>query len=110
MTIEELAKELDLYYETGCALHDTNAFILCFAIKYASIIQANGYSAKDIVDKSSLSNSWATDMQKGIKLSKYVDLRKQFNQLITLYAKNHSTLPQQEETPTTDDDLMEKLF
>jgi hypothetical protein len=48
------------------------ANIHLFGIKYAEIIQKNHLCVKDIVVSSGLNPSYATEVSKGIKLSRYV--------------------------------------
>ncbi|WP_428829536.1 HTH-like domain-containing protein [Paenibacillus durus] len=43
-----------------------------FGIKFADIILRNSYSVKEIVSLSGLNTSYAFEVSKGIKLSKYV--------------------------------------
>lgn len=79
MNIIDLAKELDLFYEIGKTRKDCNAFIQCFGIKYANVIQEQGIRPEDIIDKSSLrGTTYATELRKGMKLSKYVCLKDNF--------------------------------
>ena len=51
------------------------AFIHIFGIKYADIIRDSGYSSANIVDASGLPKSYCTEVTKGMKLSKYVELK-----------------------------------
>lgn len=46
-----------------------------FGIKYADIITRNNYSVKEIVKSSGLNESYATEVSKGIKLSRYVEVK-----------------------------------
>ena len=46
-----------------------------FGIKYAKEMKKNNYSAKDIVKASGIKESYGTEVDKGIKLSKYVVLK-----------------------------------
>lgn len=79
MNIIDLAKELDLFYEIGKTRKDCNDFIQCFGIKYANVIQEQGIRPEDIIDKSSLrGTTYATELRKGMKLSKYVCLKDNF--------------------------------
>lgn len=48
------------------------ANIHLFGVKYAAIILENNYKATEIVRASGLSQSYATEVSKGIKLSMYV--------------------------------------
>ncbi len=79
MNIIDLAKELDLFYETGKSRRECNALVQCFGIKYANVIQEQGIKPEDIVAKSSLrGTTYARELRKGMKLSKYVCLNKNF--------------------------------
>ena len=46
-----------------------------FGIKYANEITINGLNIKEIVKASTLQESYHTEVNKGIKLSKYVMLK-----------------------------------
>ncbi|GKU82018.1 hypothetical protein NCCP28_14140 [Niallia sp. NCCP-28] len=48
------------------------ASIHFFGVKYASFIQENHLSVREIIKASGLNTSYATEISKGIKLSKYV--------------------------------------
>ena len=48
------------------------ANIHLFGVKYASIIFKNNFKATEIVRNSGLNQSYATEVSKGVKLSKYV--------------------------------------
>ena len=83
MTIEDLAKELNSYYEIGLDRKDSNAFIQCFGIKYASYITQNKIRPKDIIANSELKPSYAREIIKGMKLAKYVTLNKDFLDIVS---------------------------
>lgn len=71
MTEMQLAENLKDMYENA-PKGDQVAHIHLFGIKYADIILKNGYKATDIIRKSGLNKSYATELSKGIKLAKYV--------------------------------------
>ena len=49
----------------------------CFGIKFADVIKENNIRPEDIVEYSSLKGTtYATEIRKGIKLSKYVAITK----------------------------------
>lgn len=79
MGINDLAKKLDLFYQIGKERKECNALIQCFGIKYADIIMSAGIKSEEIVEKSSLKGTtYATELRKGMKLSKYVYLKEEF--------------------------------
>lgn len=79
MNITDLAKELDLFYKIGQSRREYNALVQCFGIKYADFIQEQGIKPEDIIEKSSLRGTkYATELRKGMKLSKYVCLNENF--------------------------------
>lgn len=79
MGINDLAKKLDLFYRIGKERKECNALIQCFGIKYADIIMSAGIKPEEIVEKSSLKGTtYATELRKGMKLSKYVYLKEEF--------------------------------
>jgi hypothetical protein len=75
MTINELGDKLKAMYDKAPE-GDSVAMIHLFGIKYAAEILKNNYSRKDIIKKSGIPTSYATELSKGINLSKYVDLKK----------------------------------
>lgn len=48
------------------------ANIHLFGVKYADQIIKNGYKVSEIIKASGLNSSYATEVSKGIKLSRYV--------------------------------------
>lgn len=75
MTISELGKELKKMYETAPEKEKV-IFIHLFGIKYGAIIIKNNYSVSEIIKASGLKESYKTEVQKGINLSKYVSYTK----------------------------------
>ena len=71
MTEHQLGMILkDMYENAPKGFHV--AQIHHFGVKYAEVIISNDYKAKDIIRESGLNASYATELSKGIKLSKYV--------------------------------------
>lgn len=71
MTIIQLGKILRDMYDNAPNDYKV-ANIHLFGIKYASVIHRNYYSATEIVRESGIKSSYATEVSKGMKLSKYV--------------------------------------
>lgn len=77
MLLQELSKELERHYEIGKQRKECNALVQCFGIKFADVIKENNIRPEDIVEYSSLQGTtYATEIRKGIKLSKYVVITK----------------------------------
>ena len=74
MTLRDLALTLSEMYNNAPSGEQVTMIHL-FGIKYADIIVKNGYSRKDIIKVSGLSNSYITELSKGLKLSKYVIIK-----------------------------------
>lgn len=71
MNINELAEILHRMY-SNAPEGDQVANIHLFGVKYANHIIRNNYKATEIVRRSGIRQSYATELSKGIKLSKYV--------------------------------------
>lgn len=71
MTLNELGKKLSEMYKNA-PKGDSAAIIHLFGIKYAEEIKDSEYSKKDIIKQSGISPSYLTELNKGVKLSKYV--------------------------------------
>lgn len=71
MSIIELGAELNKMY-TNAPNKEQVTFIHLFGIKYGDLILKNKYSVAEIVKSSGINDSYKTEVQKGIKLSKYV--------------------------------------
>lgn len=70
MTINELGKILaDMY--GNAPYGERVAHIHLFGIKYGDTIKAKGFKSSEIIKVSGLKDSYATEVSKGIKLSKY---------------------------------------
>lgn len=55
---------------------DKVTFIHLFGIKYADSIKNNKLSIKKILEYSSVKSSFATEVNKGVKLAKYVEVKR----------------------------------
>jgi hypothetical protein len=75
MTVNELGRILREMYDKAPKGYLV-ANIHFFGVKYASEILKNNYKVADIVTASGLNQSYLTEVNKGIKLSKYVVPRK----------------------------------
>lgn len=71
MTVNELGAILKRMYNSAPNGYQV-ANIHFFGVKYASIILRNNYKISEIINASGLNTSYATEVSKGIKLSKYV--------------------------------------
>ncbi|MEQ2468398.1 HTH-like domain-containing protein [Niallia hominis] len=71
MNLNELAETLNKMY-SNASEGDQVANIHLFGVKYADHILRNNYKATEIVRRSGIKPSYATELSKGIKLSKYV--------------------------------------
>ena len=75
MTEVELSKELKRMYEKGIATKEQTTMIHLFGIKYARIIRENKYVPKNILKYADMSESYQVEINKGIKLAKYVNIK-----------------------------------
>lgn len=71
MTVNQLGKILRQMYDNAPEGYQV-ANIHFFGVKYANVITDNGYTPKEIVKASGINESYATEVNKGIKLSLYV--------------------------------------
>jgi hypothetical protein len=71
MTLTELSNKLSEMY-TNAQKGEQVTNIHLFGIKYASQIKDSPYSIADILKDGDLPKSYQTEVNKGIKLSKYV--------------------------------------
>lgn len=76
MTLNELANELYTMYEK--ANGNKTAIIHQFAIKYAKEIRDNGYTPKNILEIANMPESYFAEINNGIKLSKYVEVKPEY--------------------------------
>ncbi|MFC2419580.1 HTH-like domain-containing protein [Treponema maltophilum] len=81
MTIQELATELSAMYNNAVD-GEKAANIHLFGIKYAKIIQQEGHSVADIIQKAKLCSSYVTEINKGMNLAKYVIERSRIQELL----------------------------
>ena len=75
MTLIELGTKLNEMYDNA-PKGDAVAMIHLFGVKYASEISKSEYSKKDIIKQSGISTSYLTELNKGVKLAKYVEPKK----------------------------------
>lgn len=75
MTELELANELKRMYEAGAQRKEQTTMIHLFGIKYAEIIRINGYIPKGILKYAEMPESYQVEINKGIKLAKYVEIK-----------------------------------
>ncbi|MDR2547055.1 MAG: hypothetical protein LBC96_06015 [Lachnospiraceae bacterium] len=75
MTENELGLKLKEMYEIGLPKKEATTHIHLFGIKYASEIRSNGLNIQEIINISGISSSYFAEVNKGIKLSKYVELK-----------------------------------
>lgn len=74
MTINELGVILkEMYINAPQGYQVANIHL--FGIKYAPVILRSNFKVSDIVKASGLNPSYATEVSKGIKLSRYVVLK-----------------------------------
>lgn len=71
MNIKELGGKLREMY-TNASKGEAVAMIHLFGIKYAAEINNNKFSKKDIIKASGISESYLTELTKGVKLAEYV--------------------------------------
>ena len=55
------------------------AMIHLFGIKYGKLIKGNGIKISDIIEASGISSTYATELNKGVKLSNYVCIKDEIN-------------------------------
>jgi len=71
MTAKQLGEILaDMYH--NAPEKEQVTMIHLFGIKYASQIDAAGFTASEIIEASGINKSYATELSKGKKLAKYV--------------------------------------
>ncbi len=74
MTVAELGEQLRTMYN-GAPQRETAVMVHLFGIKYAIQIRESGASPRDIVIAAGISESYGTEVNKGINLAKYVRVR-----------------------------------
>lgn len=76
MIIKELTHLLNLYYETGVKNNNVSTMLVCFGIKYASIIKEKNYQLETIFNYSCIDDTLLVkDVRTGVELSNYVQLK-----------------------------------
>lgn len=73
--VESLGKELKKMYDTAEEGEQVTRIHL-FGIKNGETIINNGIKISDIVHAAGINESYKTEVSKGVKLSKYVDIKK----------------------------------
>lgn len=71
MTLNELGRTLKNLYHSA-PRGEQAVMIHLFGIKYANEIRESGYTPKDILKSINMPESYQAEINKGIKLSKYV--------------------------------------
>ncbi|SNR58765.1 HTH-like domain-containing protein [Lutibacter flavus] len=74
MTIKELGEKLNSMY-TNAPKGDAVAMIHLFGIKYSREIQRSDFSNKEIAKAARIPESYGTEISKGVKLFKYVEVK-----------------------------------
>lgn len=75
MTLKELGTVLRDMYQ-GAAYGDQVVMIHLFAVKYAEQIAALNASCKDVALAAGMSESYGTEINKGVHLAKYVEVKR----------------------------------
>ena len=74
MTENELGEILGKIYENA-PKGDVALHIHLFGIKHADVIRKNNYKLASLLEIAGLSDVYRTELNKGIKLAKYVELK-----------------------------------
>ena len=74
MSVQDLGNELCEMYN-GADKGSAVVMIHFFGIKFASQIRENGAHASDIVRVAGMNDSYVTEIQKGIRLAEFVDVK-----------------------------------
>lgn len=75
MTEVELASELKRMYEKGILAKEQVTMIHLFGIEYGKIIRDKKYTPKNILKYAEMPESYQVEINKGIKLAKYVKVK-----------------------------------
>ena len=75
MTEHQLGMILKDMYQQGDLCREQTTMIHLFGVKYASIIKDNELSIKKILEYAGLRESYITEVNKGIRLAKYVSIK-----------------------------------
>lgn len=71
MTVNEMAAILKLMYENA-PKGDSTTMIHLFGVRYADEIKEADFTPKEILKAAEMSESYQTEINKGVRLSKYV--------------------------------------
>jgi hypothetical protein len=74
MTLKELGEKLNEMYNNA-PKGSSVVMIHLFGIKYAKEIKASNFSQKDIIKQSGISTSYFAELNKGVKLAKFVVIK-----------------------------------
>lgn len=74
MDLNELGRMLNEMY-LNSPDKEKVVMIHLFGIKYADDILGSDFSCKDLADAAGISESYRTEISKGVKLAKYVQIR-----------------------------------
>lgn len=74
MKVNELSEKLREMYR-GASKGDAVVMVHLFGIKYANEIRASGASSKEIVLAAGMSESYGVEVNKGINLAKFVQVK-----------------------------------
>jgi hypothetical protein len=73
MTIDEAAKILAQMYQQGAATNEKALSVHLFGIKHAE--QIEGMSLPELTARAGISDTYKTEIRKGMNLARYVQLR-----------------------------------
>jgi predicted transcriptional regulator len=79
MTVRELAMRLKEMYENSS--NEKTTMIHLFGIMYAEEIKGCGSTPKEILKLANMPESYQTEISKGVRLSKYVDVKERYSNL-----------------------------
>ena len=71
----KLANRLKQMYDNA-PYGEQSLMIRLFEIKFAEVIRQNGYTPKGLLELAGMSESYQTEINKGIKIAKYVEIKK----------------------------------
>ena len=75
VTEHELGTKLKEMYENGARKKEAVTYAHLFGIKYAEEIRDNSLSIKEIIKISGIPDSYDVEVNNGIKLKKYVEIK-----------------------------------
>jgi len=67
----------EMYYNAPCK--EKALMVHLFGIKYADVIKTSGYNLKEILKLAGIKESYCVEINKGINLSKYVEVKSKIN-------------------------------